>query len=159
MSAYVVSDDHINVIVSWFLDYRKDNQLWYELGGNYGYMDEAAAARVAWTLHSQNIRSVNHRYSEESTDEHYTFNKIGNAKQAYSLAEVAGALDCLEYQSCETADYPSTDAYRLITSMRKALLKKVQDRDLGDNTTWSINELKSTPAKFEVSAYEYHNND
>lgn len=159
MSAYQVSDNHINVIVSWFLDYRKDNQLWFELGGEYGYMDEEAAARVAWTLHSQNVRSVNHRYSEASSDEVYTFKKIGNAKQAYGLAEIAGALDCLEYQSCETSDYYTTDAYKLITSMRKHLLKKVQDRELGNNTTWSIDELKATPAKFEAANYSYYNND
>lgn len=159
MSAYLVSDNHINVIVSWFVDYRKDYQLWYELNGQYGYMDEEAAKQVAWVLHSQNVRSVNDRYQEAGSDETYEFKYLPRVKEAYSLAEIAGAIDGLEYQSCESDDYHTTDAYKILTSMRKQLLKKVQDRDLGDNTTWSIDELKTTPAKFEVADRSGYNND
>ena len=159
MSAYIVSDNQINVIVSWFMDYRKDNQLWYELNGQYGYMDNEVAPVVAQVLYSQNVHSVNDRYTEQTGDESYKFKPITNAKQAYSLAEIAGAIDGLEYQSCESDDYHQTDAYKLITSMRKHLLKKVQERDLGDNTTWSINELKSAPAKYEVVSQDAYNVD
>jgi hypothetical protein len=159
MSAYIVSDNHINVIVSWFMDYRKDNQLWYELNGNFGYMGDEAAPRVAGCLYNQNVRSVNARYTEQTGNEGYIFTKISNAKEAYSLAEIAGALDGLEYQSCESDDYHTTDAYKIITSMRKDLLKRVQERDLGDNTTWSINELKTSPARFEIVSRDGYNID
>lgn len=156
MSAYIVSNNHINVIVSWFMDYRKDSQLWYELNGQYGYMSAEDAPKVAYELYKQNVRSVNYHYNDNQTDELYQFEQVKNAKQAYSLAEIAGALDGLEYQSCETDDYHQTDAYKIITSMRKDLLKRVQERDLGDNTTWAIDELKDKPAKhklFDRSAY------
>lgn len=159
MSAYIVSDNHINVIVSWFVDYRKDYQLWYELNGQYGYMGETEAQAVAECLYNQNVRSVNDRYSEQTGNEGFRFNYIRNAKQAYSLAEIAGAIDGLEYQSCESDDYHTTDAYKLITSMRKDLLKKVQERDLGDNTTWSIDKLKNSVAKYEVVERGGYNND
>lgn len=155
MSAYIVSENHINVIVSWFVDYRKNNQLWYELNGKYGYMDKAAAGAVARELFAQNVRSVDVRYSEENNSS-YVFMYIPHIKLGYGLAEIAGAIDCLEYQSCETDDYHQTDAYKIITAMRKHLLKLVQERDLGDNTTWSIDEIKNTPAQRQLldrSAY------
>lgn len=159
MSAYIVSDNHINVLVSWFVDYRKDNQLWYELNGNYGYMGIEQAEEVANCLYNQNVRSVNDRYTEQTGNESYQFKYITNAKQAYSLAEIAGAIDGLEYQSCESDDYHQTDAYKILTSMRKDLLRKVQERDLGDNTTWSIDELKTSPAKYEVVSRDAYNVD
>ena len=151
MSAYIVSNNHIDVIVSWFLNNYKDSQLWYEINGQYGYMDSEQAPKVAYELYKQNVRSVNRRYNDSETDELYQFTEVKNAKQAYSLAEIAGALDCLEYQSCETDDYHQTDAYKIITSMRKHLLKKIQADELGDNTTWSIDELKDKPAKYRVN--------
>lgn len=150
MSAYIVSNTQINVIVSWFIDYRKDCQLWYELNGQYGYMDQEVAPKVAYELYKQNVLSVNSRYDDTESDEQYKFEYISNAKQAYCLAEIAGALDNLEYQSCETDNYHSTDAYKIITAMRKDLLKRVQNHDLGDNTTWGIDELKDKPAQFKV---------
>lgn len=159
MSAYIMSDNHINVIVSWFDDYRKDNQLWYEMGAKFGYMDRETAPTVAECLYNQNVRSVNDRYTEQTGNKEYTFKFISNAKQAYSLAEIAGALDGLEYQSCESDDYHTTDAYKILTSMRKELLKRVQDRDLGDNTTWSIDELKTTPNRYEVVSRNAYNID
>jgi hypothetical protein len=128
MSAYIVENDHINVIVSWFDDYRKDNQLWYSVNGNYGYMDKETMPLVAQVLHSENVRSVNNRYNDMESDEVYQFRFISNAKKGFGLAEIAGAIDCLEYQSCESDDYHSTDAYKIITSMRKHLLKLVQDQ-------------------------------
>lgn len=159
MSAYIVSNNHVNVIVSWFVDYRHDYQLWYELNGQYGYMGQEEAAAVADCLYNQNVRSVNDRYSEQTDNESYRFKYITNAKNAYSLAEIAGAIDGLEYQSCESDDYHQTDAYKILTSMRKELLKKVQSRDLGDNTTWSIDELKPSPAKYEVVSHDAYNID
>jgi hypothetical protein len=153
MSAYIVTDDHINVVVSWFIDYRKDYQLWYEINGNYGYMGQAEAVDVAQVLYSENVKSVNSRYNEQSPDEQYQFTYLAHVKEAYGIGEIAGALDCLEYQSCETDGYHTSDAYKIITSMRKHLLKKVQERELGDNTTWEISKAKgkfAKPASFEV---------
>lgn len=150
MSAYIVENCQINVIVSWFLSPTKDNQLWYEMNGQYGYMGIEEAPKVAYELYKQNVLSVNDRYNDTESDEQYGFEYIQNAKQAYCLAEIAGAIDGLEYQSCETDNYHQTDAYKIITSMRKHLLKVVQDQELGDNTTWSIKELKNKPAQYSV---------
>lgn len=142
MSAYTVSDNHLNVLVSWFMENRVEYRLWYKLNGKFGYMSAGDAPRVAYELYKQNVLSVNDRYNDIESDEQYTFEYIKNAKQAYGLAEIAGAIDCLEYQSCETDNYKNTDAYSIITAMRKNLLERVQNRELGDGTTWNIDELK-----------------
>lgn len=155
MSAYIVNKNHINVIVSWFTENGLDDNLYIEIKQNYSYMTKELAPIVAQTLYSQNVRSVNDRYNDNTSDEQYSFEYLPNIKNAYSLAEIAGAIDGLEYQSCESDDYKTTDAYKIITAMRKELLKKVQAEQLGDNTTWSIGELKDQPAKFELAPAYY----
>lgn len=141
MSAYIVSDNHINVIVSYFVDYRQNYKLWYELNGNFGYMSEDDAPKVAHCLYEQNVKSVDARYDEENGG-NYQFKFIRDAKQLYSIGEIALALDGLEYQSCETDDYHQTDAYKIVQAMRKHLLRKMQERDNAD--TWHIDEVKQS---------------
>lgn len=143
MSAFIVSDEHINTIVSYFMDYRRDYRLWYSIGEQYGYMDEEAAPQVAHVLHSENVRSVNERYSETASDETYQFKLNRQAKNQFTIGEIARAIDCLEYQSSESDDYYATDAYKIIRSMRKHLLNKIADRegvDLWEITTSDIAE-------------------
>jgi hypothetical protein len=145
MSAFIVNDNHVDVIVSYFVTSIMDDKLWYEMNGKYGYMGLEEAEAVANCLMAQNVRSVNSRYNEVN-DKFYTFNHIQWAHQTYSVGEIANAISCLEYQSCETDDYHTTDAYKIIQSMRKHLLKQVADAD-GDET-WEISEVKSKFAQF-----------
>jgi hypothetical protein len=147
MSVYVVSNNHINVLVSWFITDSDIDKLWVRIGGQYTYLDRGNAPRVAYELHKQNVRCVNYHYNDNKSDEQYIFTEVENARQVYSLAEIAGAIDCLEYESNETDDYKQTEAYEIITSMRRKLLEEVQKRDLGDNVTWEIGKLKDTPVK------------
>jgi hypothetical protein len=147
MSVYVVSDNHINVLVSWFLTDNDIDKLWVKVGGQHTYLDRENAPRVAYELHKQNVRCVNHHYHDNNSDEQYTFTEVEGARQVYSLAEIAGAIDCLEYESNETDDYKQTEAYEIIASMRRKLLEILQKRELGDNVTWEISKLKDTPIK------------
>lgn len=142
MSAYIVTEDHINVIVSFFVTPVIDDRLWLKVNDEYNYMDENTSSKVAEILYNQNVRSVNYRYNDKQGNEHFEFEYIPQASQKYSVGEIAGALDCLEYQSCETDDYHQTEAYDIITMMRKHLLKMVQTEQLGDETVWSIERAK-----------------
>lgn len=139
MSAFIVSENHINVIVSYFVDSRPMYRLYAKINGAYQYLTHENAAKVAQTLYAENVRSVDVRYSEEN-DSRYTFKYLPMARLHYSIADIAGALDCLEYQSCETDDYYRTEAYALITAMRKRLLKRLQDHEGCD--TWEIVEVQ-----------------
>ena len=140
MSAFVVNDNHINVIVSYFVADAMDDRLWYEMNGKYGYMGKEDAEKVAQCLYSQNVRSVNDRYNELEEDG-FNYTYIPHARRVYSWGEIAMALDCLEYQSCESDDYHTTDAYKIVTSMRKHLLKDVAKEQGAD--TWGITEVKA----------------
>lgn len=138
MSAFVVDDNHINIIVSYFVTPLMQNRLWLELGGKYLYMAYGDAHKVAECLYSQNIRSVNERYNETEEDG-FAYRYI-EAAQNYSPGEIAMALDGLEYQSCETDDYHDTDAYKILLSMRKRLLTNMYEDEGAD--TWSITNVR-----------------
>ena len=139
MSAFIVNENHVNVIVSYFVDPRPMYRLYAKIDGTYQYLTPENAAQVAQTLYAENVRSVDVRYSEEN-DSRYTFKYLPMAKLHFSIADIAGALDCLEYQSCETDDYYQTEAYQILTSMRKYLLKRLQER--AESDTWEIIEAQ-----------------
>lgn len=132
MSAFIVNAKHIDVIVSYFVGDSTDSGLWTELDGNYDYMNNQTAKRVAKILMYENVRSVQERYQEYAhLKEHkpYEYNYVIGAKEDYSIAEISRLLDCLEYQSCETADYHQSKAYMILCNMRKDLLSRLQDQE------------------------------
>lgn len=150
MSAYLVSDNHMDVLVNYFIDNRTMHQLWTRLNGEYQYLTEDNAHILAHILYTENVRSVNNRYDEENSDEAYEFKRLKYVKQTYSVAEMAGALDCLEYQSCDREDYLDSEAWYNLCNMRKHLLKKIQEQELGENTVWEINDIKQIIAGMPV---------
>lgn len=141
MSAFLVSETHLNVIVSYFVGLGRDDGLWFGLKGEYAYLTRENAPDVAQALYDENIRSVNHRYNEQSSDYLFSFTYIRDAKYIYKVGEIAKALDCLEYQSCETDDYHNTDAWAIVCAMRKHLLSQVATKQGVD--IWEINEVKA----------------
>lgn len=134
MSAYIMNEDEINTIVSYFIDPNNifDNQLWTLVNGGHNYMTRDNAQLVASKLYAQNVRSVNERYNDETVAT-YEFEYIPEARKR-PAGNIIGALDCLEYQSCETDDWEQTEACQIINDMRKHLLKKLA----GDDYTWGI---------------------
>lgn len=147
MSAYLVSDNHINVIVSYFAHEIQGKGLYCKVNGEYAYLTPENAKYVAYELYRENVRSVDRRYNEHNSDELYNFEYLRHVKDVYNPLEISGALDCLEYQSCERDDYNRSEAYRLLHNMRKHLLRQMADRKYGNETTWSIDKVK--PAKYE----------
>lgn len=148
MSAFIVGDDHLNVLVSYFVDYRSLHGLWCKISGEFTYLTEENASDFAYQLHRENVRSVNDRYIEDGSDELYQFKYLPQVNDLYSVAEIAGALDCLEYQSCERDDYHGSDAWLNLCNMRKHLLKKVAERELGEDTVWEIDEVKQSEKEY-----------
>ena len=135
MSAFICSDYHINSIVSYFLQSpRQQDQLWAELDGEWQYIKLDNAKLLGEILARENRRSVNARYSEnEPCDYQWQY-----VRREHTLAEIAGALDCLEYQSCECEDYRQSQAYSIICLMRKHLLRQVME--LEGVESWELNE-------------------
>lgn len=121
MSAYVMSNQDINNIVNYFVNSTASSQLWIPVDGEYNYLDRNNAEKVANILFLENVRSVDTRYNKKNNvDSVYKF-----SYKTVTDKEVSQLIDSLEYQSCETDDYYTTEAYMIICSMRKNLLQRI----------------------------------
>jgi len=119
MSAFIVTHDHINAIISFASQYN--------IAGVAGR--EQAIAEL---LLAENTRSVNHRYRENTPVETIVFS---SQDPTLSPIEVIKACDCLDYQSCETDDWHSTPACKLLESI---LSHAVRQLDGYENAAWEI---------------------
>ena len=143
MSAFMCDNRHFNVITSYFVGQYRDEGLWLEIDGVYEYLNKLNANIVAEILHDENARSLNSRYGDNIGDfNDYSFTYLPDVKREFTALEIAGAIDCLEYQSCESDDYYSTKAYSILCLMRKHLLNELQP----ENKTWSIYDLQEATA-------------
>jgi len=132
MSAYIMSEQDINELVNYFVNATASTQLWIPVRGQYNYLTRDNAQQVAQILYSENVRSVDARYNETNvTDFNYkpSYNTVSDK-------EVAKLIDSLEYQSCETDDYYTTEAYRMICNMRKNLLQRVFAEEVEYSSSW-----------------------
>jgi len=116
MSAFIVSDAHINLLVSWAE--MKDVTAYY---GNpraaYSFAKEAG--RLAGILHTANVESVNHRYDACAPSDDYQYQFSYKITPAIVILK---GLDCLEYQCNGLPDWESTLAYTLIQKMRSSAI-------------------------------------
>lgn len=136
MSAYVMNDDEINTIVSYFIDPSgiRGEGVWLHIGDRYEYLNANNSAEVAKILMDANVKSVNERY-DDSNGSNYQFEYLPQAHKRH-FGNIVGALDCFEYQSCEASDWQTSNAFEIVQMLRKALLKKLAER--ADTYTWGI---------------------
>ena len=105
MSAFVVSQNHINAIVNYA---NKVLSKW-----DSTYSDPQAIGQI---LLDENIRSVSHRYAHHGPEPAQKF-RWKLADKTVSAVQMLKLLSCLHYQSCETEDFDSTKAAKLIRDM------------------------------------------
>ena len=133
MSAYIMSEEQINEIVNYFVNATASTQLWVQVDGEYGYLIRDNAERVAQILYGENVRSVDARYNEANTLS-FTYKPT---YRTVSDKEVSQLIDSLEYQSCETDDYYSTQAYKMLCNMRKNLLQRIFAEEVEYSSVWT----------------------
>lgn len=118
MSAFIVSRTHIDVIVSGAVDVLPD------LPRRHGAAD--AVGQILW---KENVRSVVTRYpqiggSEEARSHLFAAETYRHTRYyGVTHAALAKAIHCLDYQSCETDDWPSTPAYAILDEIEAAILR------------------------------------
>lgn len=114
MSAFVVSNTHINAIVNFTLVASPA----FKLHG-YSFQDEyrewPSPEQLGQILLDENVRSVNARYGEHDEPDTFVFTRT---LKPISAVAMLSALDCLEYQSCESYDWVDTLAHCLVEVMR-----------------------------------------
>jgi hypothetical protein len=106
MSAFVVSDDHIDALLTFA---AKD--------------DSRTRDAIGTILLQENVRSVCHRYRDATiTKVNYKFkpySAFAIMPEMKKLAWVLKLCDCFDYQACETADYDQSEAHGIIEDIRQ----------------------------------------
>lgn len=132
MSAFLVHKSHVAAIVSWYL---RPNR-------SYGRYTAEDAPRLCGLLYAQNVRSVNHRYSDATPDEPEVFTQR-DLQCAPRLSAIATLKAChsLAYQSCETDDWRETEARQLLDSIEYAAISSIEGYN---EAAWSIEPKRVT---------------
>ena len=124
MSAFIVSDNHINALVQALEQWSR---------ASYIKINTAMLNRAAQTLLNENYRSFNARYPKE-TEEAPTI-RYTRRITPYIQAEIFKACDCYEYQACETDDYEKTEAAKWIEKIRHVTARSLPGYD---TAPWGI---------------------
>ena len=143
MSVFLVNENHINTIVSYFITPVTDNKLQVKVNGQWKAisLEDGSADALAKVLWDENAQSVANRYNEKIELKEYKFQFFPEVHRAYSAGEIAKALDCLEYQSCESEGFSQSEAREIILAMRKHLLREIYQQE-SDEYDWEITSRK-----------------
>lgn len=106
------------------------------LRGLHNLNNYELATLYANVMYAENIRSVSARYPNDSFDDlpglvekprsiEITSRDFINPQYKLKSVSILKMCSCLEYQSCETDDWESTVAYRLIDSIRAAAIRSL----------------------------------
>lgn len=125
MSAYIVTDNTINAIITWAFT----NKVW--VNGAYVTGNEQNLAAM---LFKANVDSVNYRYEENTADDSFEYAPY---TKTLSIVNMASLLAHFEYQACEVEDWENTEACRFINTLRKALLSTLPGYDIAP---WGLPE-------------------
>jgi hypothetical protein len=132
MSAFIVSHDHIDALLSFAKDKRMLKQIAY-------YVQPSKADKLGWTdigrvLLAENDRSVCHRYSdctpggEEVAGYGFRyFEPFIHMAHTKKCVWIIKNCDCFDYQACETDDYDQSTAHRIIAAIRGAAIRCLPD--------------------------------
>ena len=131
MSAYLCNDEHFDALATWATRRSPHGSTFrYRFNGEW---HEPDAAKIATTLHAQNVRSVNHRY-EESESPAYRYRAV--PIDCIDAKDVLMACAGLEYQSCETPDWEETEAYAILSAIRERAIQVVTE----NSRCWNISK-------------------
>jgi hypothetical protein len=167
MSAFEVSDTHIDVLVSAALQRRHGDTLtWYHgdiagtrpgeaLPSREDYLTALKAARrevnsenaETWgaTLLAENRRSVNHRYDEDEIEAPYTFTEYAGH---INPVAILSAISCYEYQACEHPGWKASEAHDFCEALRREMIRQLPGYG---SAPWEITDpaqaFKDQPSK------------
>lgn len=129
MSAYVVSDKHIDAIMQWASKSRSHPSIY---GKNMSY-DSSDQTRVGQILIDENYRSVNYRYKEGDKPHKYRYTSRNTLTP--TPIQILKLLQALDYQCCETNDWRESEAYYIVQSL---MSRAIHDLPGYEEAEWSI---------------------
>ena len=131
MSAFLVGNKHIVAMVkSLHSRYAGDSISYYWQGNSYPMLGGQAQRHMGQVLAEQNYRSVAHLYGpDRQGDIVFEPFRLDPSAPLLSPVAVLQACDCYDYQSCETGDYPDTEAWRIVDRIRNRAIKSLPGYD------------------------------
>lgn len=109
MSAWIVDDGHIDVLIAAAREYLGEAKL------------PGAARALGQALWRENHRSVNYRYGERTRTPRYTPHLSDERGPLHPVA-VLKAIGCYEYQTCEHPEWEASAARRFTQRLEAAIL-------------------------------------
>jgi hypothetical protein len=147
MSAFVVNNETINLIINWAHQNIKGGSHVLHEGtpefprGAHGYVtfdfsDRKECEKIGQMLLNENYQSVNARYRENDQAEKFIF----------KLAFVPATLDvraikqvfCLEYQSCEHDQWENSLAKKVLSLIKNSMTRKILDKNGYQDEPWGL---------------------
>ena len=131
MSAYIVNDETVSVIVKAFEIYNITHY-----SSDCNEFIEKKRQAIGQRLVNQNYRSVNYRYIDQMTPHKFEFTDINlmvNGKLDTGL--IVGCIDCYEYESSENKEYYGSSIQYWLKSLKNAILKQYIKQD-GFEISW-----------------------
>ena len=130
MSAFIVSDSHINALVRYASRHK--------VGVSYGatvmrlnaFDNEQAVAQI---LFEENVKSVNYRYSESET----TQIDYDRGAPILTAIQAIKAAQCLRYQSCEHQEFEDSLACKFIAAIIADAIPRLEGYDSAE---WAISD-------------------
>lgn len=149
MSAFIVDNEHIRVLIAAGLDYTRPgsplrwavpdstttadpDSIIPMLGGKYRHLTPETAATVGQILMDQNVRSFNYRYDE---DQVCVYDHGAPADRRWTPVEILKAIDAYEYQACEDPNWETSEAHAITTALRDLMISALPGYS---EAAWSI---------------------
>ncbi len=127
MSAFLVSREHIQYLVNAARHYTRDGSgciswlskktgKWQTFDG----WDRALASKVGQILWDANVKSMIVRYGKGISAETYKHPRDPEAR--VENVQVLKAVLCMDYQSCESDDWESSEAHAILEAIKSAAI-------------------------------------
>ncbi len=139
MSAFLVSDKHINTILSYAN--RHDVPL-YTKQNNYDRQNIDDLQKLSQLLINENDKSVSERYNYTRQEPPIKF-KFETTKfsenSAEAHAQIIRLCNCYDYQSCETDDYYQSAAHEIVGCIKNTATRNlIEAIDINDEIEWTV---------------------
>lgn len=142
MSAYIVSDYHINVLVNWAASRHGGNAVSYYWERSHRDVRHDTA-RIASVLHAENVRSVNARYKDCQPAHGFKYRPLALGYLNLQPVQIIKACHCYAYQACEAEGWEQSEAKAIIDAIEAAAVRSLDGYEDAD---WSLDEPRKAAA-------------
>ena len=141
MSVFIVSPEHINVLLDAALRYTDNiGMTVYTTDGQALTIDHTNRDAVGQTLLDTNAASAGARHQEHT--ELYIYSYATPARFDWEAIDILKAISCYEYQACEAPDWDTSTAKAFCEALRRAVIPALPGYT---DAPWEITAT-STPA-------------